>query len=479
MDILFINPPLTMEERYNDLKEAGSSMPSLGLLILASIAREAGYDAGILDACAMNMDLARTLSRIKELRPKIAALTAVTLSIVSAGELASRIKEELPECAVIIGGSHFTAIPGETLREFPYFDAGVVGEGEITIKELIPAMLSGSALSGIKGVAFRSPGGEITVNEPREYLMDLDSIPPPAWDLLSGFPKDYVPASFRYRRLPAASLVVSRGCPNKCSFCDRSVFGSKIRSFSVDYIMKMLWDLKKNYGIKEILFEDDTFFLFKKKLGEMCKRMIDEKIDLSWSCLARADLVDRDLLKLMKPAGCWQVAYGIESADPKVLELMRKKVSPGQVENAVKWTREADILSKGFFILGFPGETKESFRRTLDFGKKIPLDDFSLFKITPFPGSELYSMAEQYGSFDRDWKKMNLLNTVFVPEGLAGEDMDSMMLKAQREFYVRPRIIFSYIKRMFSNPAFAGKILSGMKAFLRTQLSGGKKEEEK
>ncbi|MCD6309197.1 MAG: radical SAM protein [Candidatus Eremiobacteraeota bacterium] len=453
-------------------------MPSLGLLSLGAVARDIGFEVGIFEACAGNKSHAEVLSQVKKVRPRVVGITAVTLSIVSAGKLAKMIKDELPGTMVIIGGPHFTAIPEETLKEFPSFDLGVIGEGEVTIKELLPTLLSGSDLTDIKGLALRS-GDNVVRTGKREFLMDLDTLPPPAWDLLEGFPREYVPASFRYRRLPAANLVVSRGCPNKCTFCDRSVFGNKIRSFSTDYFMKLLRDLKENYGIREILFEDDTFFLFKKRLAEMCRRMIEERLDLSWSCLARADLVDRDLLRLMKKAGCWQVGYGIESADPGVLRLMKKNVSIEQVENAINWTREAGILSKGFFMLGSPGETRETFRRTVDFAKSIPLDDFSLFKTTPFPGSELYNMADEYGHFDRDWKRMNLLNTVFVPNGLTESEMDSMALSAQREFYLRPRIIFSYIKRILSNPVFTGKIFSGVKAFIRNQLSGLKKRGEK
>jgi len=152
---------------------------------------------------------------------------------------------------------------------------------------------------------------------------------------------------------------------------------------------------------------------------------------------------------------------------------MQKKVSIPEVEQAVRWTREAGILSKGFFIIGSPLETKETFARSMAFARSITLDDMSLFKLTPFPGCQLYETADQYGAFHRDWKRMNLINTVFVPRDLTEEEMDRMSRKAIRDFYLRPRIIASYLRRVMGHPGYAGKILSGFKAFVKSSFGKG------
>ena len=468
-DLLLVNPPLTPQERYGALSQAGSNMANLGLMTLAASARQAGFKPGILEAGALNLSLEETLERIKTVSPKYLALTCVTLSFHRAALLAKAAKDILPSLTTVIGGPHFTALPQSTMEENPQFDFGVLGEGEITLTELLKTLENGGAPEQVAGIYYRQEE-KAFFSKPREFIPDLDALPLPAWDLLEGFPRLYQPAIFRYLQLPAANLVFSRGCPFQCTFCDRSVFGHKIRSYSPDYIIEMMRVLKSRYGVREILFEDDTFFVFKDRLREVLERMIKEKFAFTWSCLARADMLDGELLKLMKKAGCWQIAFGIESADEAILELLQKKMKPETVAKAVQMTKKTGILTKGFFILGSPLETRDTFRKSLEFAKKIGIEDFSLFNLTPFPGSKIYEIAGEYGEFDRDWSKMNLLTPVFLPRGLTAQEMTEMNKQALKEFYWRPQIFASYFKRMIRYPAYALKVWQGLKAF--TQVTG-------
>jgi anaerobic magnesium-protoporphyrin IX monomethyl ester cyclase len=246
------------------------------------------------------------------------------------------------------------------------------------------------------------------------------------------------------------------------------VFGTACHSFSADYVISMMRDLYDNYGIRHICFEDDTFVTFKKRLTEICNRLIELKLDLSWSCLGRVNHVNSESLALMKRAGCWQISFGIESGSQEILKTIHKNVTLEQIRSAVTMCSEAGILSKGFFIVGHPCETKETLAQTLEFALQLPLDDISVTMLTPFPGTEIYERAAEFGTFDGNWSKMNLLNAVFVPLGLTREDLENYQRIILRNFYLRPRIIACYLARLAKSPAIINGLSSGLRAFFRS-----------
>src|SRR3990172_4234056 len=211
---------MSLEERYGKFAEAGSTMPSLGLLSLASVARKAGIDAHIVEAAGRNLSIGATLDELAGIKPDLVGITATTLSIFNANETARAVHKMDPGTVTVVGGPHVSAVPEETLARFPDFDMAVLGEGEETLVELLRALSDGRDLSTVAGLAIRADGG-VKVTGHRAMIKDLDSLPFPAWDLLTDFPGAFRPAPFRYRKLPAATLVTSRGCPNRCIFCDR------------------------------------------------------------------------------------------------------------------------------------------------------------------------------------------------------------------------------------------------------------------
>ena len=465
-NIVFVDPPISLAKRYGKLAGAANTMPSLGLLSLAAMARLNGFNSYIVEASSLGLDYQTTIDEIFKHSPDYAGITATTLSIHNAAILARMIKERDDTVRTIIGGAHLTAIPEETMNLFPQFDIGVIGEGEETIVELLQANENDGDLMEIKGLIIKN-GNNLHITERRPFIKDLNKLPFPAWDLLPDFPKVYQPPAFRFKRLPAASIVVSRGCPMKCIFCDRSVFGDKCRWFSAKYVVDMMKILHQKYGVREILIEDDTFVMFKTRLIAICQELMKEDLGLSWSCLARVDMVDPDILDLMKRAGCWQIGYGIESGVQRILDFIKKKIKLEQIETVLKWTKEAGIKTKGFFMIGHPTETTQTIEVTINFAKRVALDDFSIFKFTPFPGSEIYKVANQYGKFDDDWGKMNLLETVFIPNGLTREELENYSKLAWQRFYLRPIIILSYMKRILQNPVNLGRIFRGFLAFLK------------
>lgn len=465
--VFFATPPVSMEERYGSLAGAGSSLPSLGILLLAAVTRQHGYPTLLVDAAALNLGPEDLLVRVKAACPDVLGLSATTFSIFHAAAFAARVREILPDITIIIGGPHASAVPQETMQRFREFDVAVVGEGEETIIELLEALASGAALDAVAGIVLRHEDRIIATGR-RAFLTDLDQLPYPAWDLLEGFPGRYPPAAFKVRRLPAASLVTSRGCPNRCIFCDRSVFGSNCHAFSAGYVVSMIRHLVEQFGVREFSFEDDTFITFKKRLVAICQEIISLGLDVSWTCLGRVNSIDAETLVLMKRAGCWQISFGIESGSQEILTAIHKNVSLDQIGRAVALCRDAGILSKGFFIVGHPGETRQSLQQTLDFALKLPLDDISVTMLTPFPGTEIYERAAEFGEFDRDWSRMNLLNTVFIPHGLTHEDLEESQRAMLRKFYLRPRIVLGYLRRLAATPAMMRGLATGVRAFFRS-----------
>lgn len=473
--ILFLNPPHSLSDLYNELGEAGSELPPLGVAILAAVTRQEGYETKILDALALRLSMSETVKRIIAEKPDYLGITSTTMSIYSAAEVAKRVKEANPSIKVILGGPHITAAPEETMKLFPEFEIGVMGEAEETIVELLKFLDSGKkeGLENVNGLLIRKKS-EIKFTGKRQPIMNLDRLPFPAWNLLPDLVKYYQPAADSLNRGPATLLITSRGCTGQCIFCDRSVFGNLCRCYSADYVIRMIRYLQENYGIRELFIEDDNFILFKTRLKQICERIINEKIDITWSCLGRVDTIDPELLKLMKKAGCWQINFGCESGSQKILDTLKKGVKVEQIEKAVMMARKAGIDVKGLFMLGNFGETEETVKETLKFIKKIPLTDFHITCFTPLPGAEAYDTANKYGTFDKDWKKTNMFNAEnFTPFGLTKEQLEKYYKKAWRTFYFQPRIIARYTLKL-KNRHVRKKIITAGLAFLKF-LSAPKK----
>ena len=471
--------PITIRERYGLFSGAANTEPSFGLVCLAAVAQRSGAAVIIVEASSQNLSVEQTRKEILKFEPDVVGMTATTAGIFSAGELAQGLKEARPRIINLIGGCHATALPDETLRTFQGFDAAVIGEGEETLKDILNRMAGGdSTFKGLAGTAVRE-GQEVVINPPRALILNLDDLPLPAWSLLKGFPGKYRPSPARIKRWPCASIVLTRGCPNQCVFCDRSVFGNRCRAYSPAYAVHLMKDLRYRYGVKEILIEDDTFIVSRQRVEEFCERIISEKADITWSCLGRADRVTPELLSLMRKAGCWHISYGIESGDPAILKGMKKNLNIEQIKRAVVWSKEAGLYTKGFFMVGFPKESDTSLSATMTLAKSLPLDDISVMQLTPFPGSQLYETAEQYGQFERDWRKMNTINTVFIPHGFSKRDLEAARAKILRHFYLQPSVMARQFRRIAQNPRITLSMFKGFLSFIKViGLFSGRTEVE-
>lgn len=462
--VVFIDAPTTPEQRLGGFAKViplKQDRPHIGILTLAAVTRRAGYRTYVIDPYPYGWGNREIVSELKGMCPNVIGISAQTLGIINAGGLADAIKQTFPDVPIIIGGQHVTALSERTMQLFGSFDFGCIGEGEETILELLDIIFEDKNAADVLGIAYRD-GDSILVTPRRPYIKDLDSLPFPAWDLLPHYPENFFPFTGGSRKRPIGSLFSTRGCPWKCIFCDRAVFGEEMRSFSAEYVMEMVKILYERHGIREIMFADDTMLAFRERTLEFAELLARANMNLRWECMARVIDADSELYTALKKSGCFEISFGIESASEKVSTTACKHLTREMIDRAVSITKEAGIRVRGYFIFGLPGETKETLRESVDYILNGTLDDVAIFSCTPHPGSWLYGQTKKYGSFDEKWDKMNHLSTLFVPHNLKAEEIDNARLNTLKKFYLRPRYIYRSMQRMVREGSYSELFLRGM-----------------
>jgi len=455
MDMLLIYPPVSVNERYNrDIGDVGGDLPPLGIAQLVSFLKEKGFDIGIIDAVVEDHTLEELMKRILKLKPKIVGFSALTTNFNRAVIAAKELKKLSPETLILLGGHHATILPQEIVKENDCFDLLVIGEGELTSEEILKEYKKTKwdkkkfleNCDSIKGICFKKKN-KVIFTEKRELIEDLDKLPFPARDLLPM--KKYIPLPNQYKRKPVISMVVIRGCPFNCSFCsNNALFGKRIRAMSPERVIKEIKYVIKKYKAKEISFWDDMMTVNKEWMYKFCDLIEENKLDLTWTCYSRVDCVDYKLLKRMKETGCWNIFFGYESGNQDLLNNIRKGTTLKQIEKINTFCKKLGIEIRASFMLALPGETPELAQQTIDFAKKLNPDYAQFCITTPFPGTELYRNVEKYGTLKQDFSEYNIWKPVFVPYGYKnGKEIEKMERKAMFQFYIRPRYIWSRIKK--------------------------------
>ncbi|HTF89011.1 MAG TPA: radical SAM protein [Planctomycetota bacterium] len=476
--ITLVNPPYERIARgYEFVRHVTNRSPSLGLLHLASVAREHGWKPLILESDAQALDEAEVVRRVTLSEPEVVGITLFTVGVWSAVNIARGIRRALPDAKIVVGGPHISSMGRETMERFHDFDFAVVGEGEWALIELLDALGTDADLGAIAGLMWRD-GEELRVNAAQPIRKELDELPMPAWDLLPDFPHAYPPAIFDFPRGPVATIAASRGCPFHCKFCDTSTFGARVRAYTPRAVVLMIAHLQKNWGVRHIMFVDDLFLASRTRVTEFCERLLASKMKITWTCTARVDTVKPQVLDLMRKAGCWEISFGLETGSNELLVKMDKDARVEESEQAVGWTHAAGIRTKGLFMLGYPGETAETIRATKDFVRRIPMDIMNLTKFTPYPGSPIY--VDLYGTKIRPdhWQKMNGMNFVWAPEGITIEELDREYQALLLAFYRRPKIGMHFVSMGLRNPEHTLRLarFGAGYAWAKTKsLAGGRK----
>ena len=467
--LVLCEPPFVFWDRSRDrLRQGEESIPGLGPLILAAVARQRGYRVHLVDAKAQGTSIEETSRRIAALQPDYLGLSATTISVTNAAHIAARVKELVPGAVTILGGSHVSAIPERTLDAFASIDYGIVGEGEHSLFDLLSRLEDGRPIGGVPGLAQRTEGG-VRANPRAPYIDDLDELPLPAWDLLPDFPHRFQPSLFSYPRTPVATVITSRGCPFSCSFCDRSTSGRKGRMHGVEYVVRMCRHLV-DLGVEHILFVDDLFTVRRQRVVEMCEAFLDQGFRFSWSCSSHPNLLDLETLKLMKRAGCWQIAYGIESGSQRILDVVKREVRIPRMRETLRMTRAAGIRAKGYLMIGHPTEGLDSLEENLRFVREVELDLCQITKFTPYPGTPAYPTVRDHGSFEEDWERMNAMNFIFLPKGLDQVTLEDYFHRLYRGFYSRPDVLWGLARMMAGEPGFLRRLLAAAPAYARGRL---------
>ena len=470
MNIVLINPPTSFDQIYGqwDLSGVDTYCPPLGLLYIASYLREHHHAPHVIDVQAMNWSCQETVECALSHSPDVVGISAKTINIHNAGEIAGELKSEGYVGPIVVGGAQITALPAETLGRFRAIDYGVIGEGEIAFLEVVENIKLKKPVRDVRGVVWRNGIEQTVVNPPRPLMEDLDQLPFPAWDLLVDFPDGYPHNALETKRLPSASIITSRGCPFQCTFCDRAVFGSRVRQHSAEYTLGMIRHLQEVYGIRDLMILDDNFMLDKGKLFTICDTIREERMDLSWFCQGHVKFMTDDRLAKMRDAGCWFVEMGIESGCDRILKLIKKNTNKAEIAEAVRRAHKAGLKVKGNFIFGLPTETIESLEETTQFAASIDLSYFQQNFMTLWPGCEIARNAERYGHVETDWDRLSDKRITFIPSGLSAEDLLKASKAAFRRFYLRPRILFEILLQSLTSWRAAHNAIVAFVAFLKT-----------
>jgi len=439
MNIALINPMLNMDMKIGD------KQPPLGIAYIAAVLELKGHNVKIIDAELENISSNQVVKRLNP-NTDVVGITGTVMVAHELLKIASLIKQKYPSIFLVVGGPFFNALPEETMKT-GVFNAGILGEAEFIFPELVNAFEHGFELKKVDNIAYITKGKLKFTGSPA-VIKNIDILPFPARHLLPNL-KLYKPKAL-YKNLPSTTIISSRGCPNRCIFCDNSISRKKVRMHSPERVVKEIELLINKYGVKELDFVDDNFTLDPERILNICKLIRDKDISISWRCLARVDTISKALLKEMKKSGCWLIAYGIESGNQNILNYIQKDINLNQIKKAVKLTNEAGIETFAYFMLGFPIDTKQTIDDTIKFALSLNLDYITFNKTVIYPGTKLYKTLLESHSIDKiNWFENSLKYTYYHPN-ISSKELEFKRRGAYLHFYIRPSYLFKKLRRVNS-----------------------------
>ncbi|MBN2430196.1 MAG: B12-binding domain-containing radical SAM protein [Acidobacteria bacterium] len=419
-------------------------MPHLGLGYLATALRRQQHDVDIADCPRENLDRRRLQQRALLFSPDVLGISAFSSDLTAVRQIAADFRRSFPQITLVLGGAHASALPEHCFTFLPELDFVLRGEAEHGLPPLVRRLQEGGTdWENVPGLAFRKDE-RIIVTSPR-LEQDLDSLGFPAWDLLRPDIQTLAPHGAFVQRLPVVPIITTRGCPFPCTFCAaRCISGRTIRHRSLENIFEEIDYLVTHYGVREIHIEDDNFTFRREFALGFCEELLRRGHDLSWCCPngVRLDTLDRELLTMMKRAGCYSLSLGIEAGTDHILQQIRKGLTTEQITRQVALIAAAGIKTTGFFMIGFPGETRADIRATLRFARHLPLDRAQFSTFLPLPGTDYFEdYLRACPLEDVPWDKFFTTEVVWPPAGISPRDMARFQRRAFLGFYLRPAIL--------------------------------------
>ena len=425
--------------------------PDLGLGYLASSLREAGHDVRIL-ITTMGMTEEAFQRFVEEGRFDVVGIKILSFAMLQARNTIDIVRRLSRRTLVVVGGPGVSAQPGDIFYYLPKADYGVAGEGELVFNQLLTCVEDGrtstEVLQGIPGLIWRN--GETIQANPLGQVPDVHSLPFPAWDLME--PRDFplTPFNGYSRRFPIATMLFSRGCPYRCTFCGQG--NAPIRPRNADDIMAEIRMLVEKHGVREIQFYDSNLIHPKSATREVLQRIIDEEIDIVWNAPngLRVDHLDPELARLMKRSGCYQVNVGIESGSPRILKQVKKGIRLEQVRKSVRMLRDANIEVVGFFMIGFPNESRAEIQETVDFALSLPITGGSFSILIPMPGTKIYHEVFTDGRrlSIEEISSMTFASYENNLSRVSSEELHKIQKNAFLRLHLRPVVLLSMIRNM-------------------------------
>lgn len=448
-DIVLILPPNNFTDMINPEKPTNSGFyvhyPHLGLCYLAAMCEKENFSVAIIDAVAENLSLLKIMQKLKMISPKVIGITvtAPTLNIIY--QLTQEIKKQLPNTTVVLGGPHISADP-EILNIFP-INFALRGEADYSFAKLCKFLINNEgSLHNIEGLVYKEDG-RLQIFGDLVIISDLSALPLPARHLLNN--KLYSnPVCYK----TTTSVTTVRGCPYDCSFCSRAVRGNIYNENSVEAIIKELKEIKEKHKLQYVTFMDETFTYNKKRTTTLCEEIINAKLNLVWAAQTRADLVNEDLLEIMKKAGCVNLSFGVEASDENIRENIGKPKNILHYKNLVKMCRDIGIETNAYYMFGHYGETQEDFKNTIELALELDTDYASFNLTNIFPGSPIYKKLLAEKKIKREiWDDFALGKgelPLLIPENLNKEILQKTIATAFKKFYFRKKFFIRKIKSL-------------------------------
>lgn len=439
-------------EDYGPMRKAAGTYFPFGLGYISSYVKKHGYAVSFFDPNVQDTSAKDIVEFVRRENPVLVGISFMTPQFYVAKEFTDAIKQKISKVSIVLGGAHPSVMPNETLEEIPSADYVVFGEGEETTLELLDLLTKRNCSpADIPGLVWRH-NDKVVINKPREPLGDLDTLAYPDRDLIDQ--SLYHHQSFLSYSKRTQTIHTSRGCPGRCVYCASGhKLRARVRMRSIENMMGEIDLLKERYNMDYLLIKDDNFTLNKKRTKEFCKVLKKRHPGLRWHCMCRVDTVDYDTLAMMKDVGLNDIFLGIESGNDEILKKAGKHVTTAMARKAVESAYKLGIKTYGAFILGLPGDNRETIQQTIDFACSLPLTMAGFSILIPYPGTKVFDDYYLYKAGDKLNYRTFIASTGvhYVKEytgleGISVEDLPSYISKAQRSFYLRPRQILRMLK---------------------------------